>query len=488
MTRRIQTNLRPHTLDPGLAKKSAAIYRKGRTPQLESGNRLAELGIAPLGPDMAAMHLRQIRQTLGEKGAHQAAMGLQRTRGNQFVRRMMTADNSSRRFLAAPKVHPALSRVLDPSDGGTVLPASARKPVENILGSPRQGIRIYNNHAAHEAAAALGARAFTAGNRIVFGKGQFAPQSAAGQELLAHEMAHAYQQQHTSLPPPADLRIAGPDDHEEKQARSWAENTARPMRQQTLPSHGPILTPGPSHTARIQRAISFTTTDGTINTSDMSKNETATGFQLRSVDPEETFRWEPDVTIHGNPGDPFGDWETAHHQVVKSAWQNIWWGTGSNRTHRHYSVSGALPQRDATGAANTWYSDWRAQSFTANGDTRTPVMRDGPKTSEQPWDNPEPTRNSTRGWFNYGVGFVATLSARHVPTGTGANAFRHLNHVHWNFGVAGKFNTTQPLNSRVTISSGGPINRSAVLPGVDVNNAPIHGGSRIIDNWNFVDT
>jgi hypothetical protein len=141
--------------------------------------------------------------------------------------------------------------------------------------------------------------------------------------------------------------------------------------------------------------------------------------------------------------------------------------------------------RDATAAGNTWYSDWRAQGFTADGDLRSPVMRDTPSTGIIPWNNPIAGRGGTRGWFNYGFGFVSTLSARHIPDGTGAAAFRHLDHVHWNFSVDGNFDTTLPVPGRVTLN-GGAINRSGMIPGFDPANQPMHGGPVINDN--FVDT
>ncbi|MGD2116143.1 MAG: DUF4157 domain-containing protein [Acidobacteriota bacterium] len=40
----------------------------------------------------------------------------------------------------------------------------------------------------------LGARAFTIGNHIVFGQGQFDPHSREGRRLLAHELTHVVQQ------------------------------------------------------------------------------------------------------------------------------------------------------------------------------------------------------------------------------------------------------------------------------------------------------
>jgi len=57
-------------------------------------------------------------------------------------------------------------------------------------------VRLHTNNAAAVSAKALGARAFTVGSDIAFASGQFAPHTAAGQKLLAHELAHVEQQRH----------------------------------------------------------------------------------------------------------------------------------------------------------------------------------------------------------------------------------------------------------------------------------------------------
>jgi Domain of unknown function (DUF4157) len=55
-------------------------------------------------------------------------------------------------------------------------------------------VRIFDNRNAQAAAAALNARAFTLGNRIFFGAGQYQPNTMDGARLLAHELWHVVQQ------------------------------------------------------------------------------------------------------------------------------------------------------------------------------------------------------------------------------------------------------------------------------------------------------
>ncbi len=55
-------------------------------------------------------------------------------------------------------------------------------------------IRIHTNAQAVESAQAMRALAYTVGNDIVFGAGQYAPGTDTGKQLLAHELTHTLQQ------------------------------------------------------------------------------------------------------------------------------------------------------------------------------------------------------------------------------------------------------------------------------------------------------
>ena len=53
-----------------------------------------------------------------------------------------------------------------------------------------------NGVAVLEKARSINALAYTVGSDIVFGAGQFAPQTQQGQKLMAHELTHVIQQGH----------------------------------------------------------------------------------------------------------------------------------------------------------------------------------------------------------------------------------------------------------------------------------------------------
>jgi hypothetical protein len=88
---------------------------------------------------------------------------------------------------------PAAAASGHPSAGGSGAPLdeSTRARFESRLNHDLSPIRVHTDAAAAQSASELGARAFTVRRDIFFGDGQYAPQSVAGERLLAHELAHA---------------------------------------------------------------------------------------------------------------------------------------------------------------------------------------------------------------------------------------------------------------------------------------------------------
>jgi len=63
------------------------------------------------------------------------------------------------------------------------------------------GVRIHADARAAESARAMNALAYTVGRDIVFGAGQYAPQSETGRRLISHELTHVLQQRGLSSSP-----------------------------------------------------------------------------------------------------------------------------------------------------------------------------------------------------------------------------------------------------------------------------------------------
>lgn len=78
--------------------------------------------------------------------------------------------------------------------GGTPLSTELRAYFEPRFGQDFSQVRIHADGAASNAARSVEARAYTYGSHIVFGAGEYAPATAQGKRLLAHELTHVIQQ------------------------------------------------------------------------------------------------------------------------------------------------------------------------------------------------------------------------------------------------------------------------------------------------------
>lgn len=76
---------------------------------------------------------------------------------------------------------------------GRPLDASARDFFEPRFAHDFSGVRAHTDERAAQSARAVGALAYTLGNHIVFGEGQYAPETPVGLRLFAHELAHVTQ-------------------------------------------------------------------------------------------------------------------------------------------------------------------------------------------------------------------------------------------------------------------------------------------------------
>jgi uncharacterized protein DUF4157/annexin-like protein len=77
---------------------------------------------------------------------------------------------------------------------GRPLDAATRVFYERRLGADFSGVKVHADGDAAASARSIAARAYTVGNHIVFGDGQFAPGFDHGRRLIAHELTHVLQQ------------------------------------------------------------------------------------------------------------------------------------------------------------------------------------------------------------------------------------------------------------------------------------------------------
>ena len=77
---------------------------------------------------------------------------------------------------------------------GQAVEPGVRRDLDQRFAHDFSHVRVHTDTNAASSARALGARAYTVGRDVVFGEGQYAPRSAQGSRLLAHELTHVVQQ------------------------------------------------------------------------------------------------------------------------------------------------------------------------------------------------------------------------------------------------------------------------------------------------------
>jgi uncharacterized protein DUF4157 len=149
---------------------------------------------------------------------------------------------------AAPAASVA-SDIQGSMSGGTTLPGPVRGFMEPRLGANFGGVRIHTGERAAQMSESVNAQAFTVGNNIFFGKGQYQPDSAKGRELIAHELTHTVQQGKGVQRTAAE----GPLIQREEDNRPWyqklvdfGEEAGWTMLRQVAPSVVPIVQKGPT--------------------------------------------------------------------------------------------------------------------------------------------------------------------------------------------------------------------------------------------------
>lgn len=125
--------------------------------------------------------------------------------GHSLPRLSRRAASATRNGASAPpSVDAALRRTGEP------LPSASRAFFEPRFGHDFGRVRIHHDATAARSARDVAAHAYTVGPHIAFAPGRYAPESRAGRELLAHELAHVVQQSPALQRAPDDDSAADP--------------------------------------------------------------------------------------------------------------------------------------------------------------------------------------------------------------------------------------------------------------------------------------
>ncbi len=105
---------------------------------------------------------------------------------------------------------------------GQPLDAPTRAFMEPRFGHDLSHVRVHADAKAAESAQAVNALAYTAGRAVVFGPGQYVPETNDGRRLLAHELAHVMQQGGNAWALQQDSKLGEENDRYEQEAERSA--------------------------------------------------------------------------------------------------------------------------------------------------------------------------------------------------------------------------------------------------------------------------
>ncbi|WP_088240835.1 eCIS core domain-containing protein [Calothrix rhizosoleniae] len=167
------------------------------------------------------------------------------------------AANHNESSEVPPIVHEVLQSPGQPLDRDT------RSFMESRFGHDFSQVRVHTDTKAGESAQAVNALAYTVGHNIIFGKGQYAPESPQNRYLLGHELTHVVQQRSVNYSSQTDINFGAEHDGFEQQA----ERNAQTLKSNRLISSvGSVLaTPMLQRVSAWQRFIRFIGFEGTFD-------------------------------------------------------------------------------------------------------------------------------------------------------------------------------------------------------------------------------
>ena len=149
----------------------------------------------PTAASGVSPHIQQACPTCGEDELRRQPIEeeeeLQRQSVEEEEEELQAKENTGQTPEVAPGVENSISAI---RGGGQPLSANERSFFEPRFGRDFSQVRVHSNAKATESARAVNARAYTVGQNVVFGHGEYAPGSSEGQRLLAHELVHIVQQ------------------------------------------------------------------------------------------------------------------------------------------------------------------------------------------------------------------------------------------------------------------------------------------------------
>ncbi|OLE51629.1 MAG: hypothetical protein AUG51_22060 [Acidobacteria bacterium 13_1_20CM_3_53_8] len=192
-----------HALNPvwqALATRPAAVRPKlsvgaSADPYEREADALAERVMRAAGPpsppdeaESASPHGLQPQRACACQSPSTGAGHCAECGGRKEDRLQLQRDGTEENATARPgpqHTHASSGQPLDPA---------TRAFMESRFGHGFGDVHIHADTSAAESARAINARAYTVGSEVVFGAGQYRPETESGKRLLAHELTHVLQQ------------------------------------------------------------------------------------------------------------------------------------------------------------------------------------------------------------------------------------------------------------------------------------------------------
>jgi hypothetical protein len=200
-----QTSVAAEHRSPGAVERPHSSLAE--IPVFSAGERDIRMPVAlqtPRFPVQAKLSVGQVDDPLEHEADRVAdsvmrrpAQGVSVAAGSPQISRKYSARHAEGKISvgaeAAAAEPPAIVHQVLRSPGQP-LDSATRAFMEPRFGRDFSQVRIHTDATAAGSAKEIHARAYTAGNNLVFASGQYSPRSTAGQTLLAHELTHVAQQ------------------------------------------------------------------------------------------------------------------------------------------------------------------------------------------------------------------------------------------------------------------------------------------------------
>src|SRR5215510_11362611 len=226
-TRRMRSIQCPHVLADRRSPRCAPepMARPGRThlrgsrPLLAPGAILRRAALA--GEPVRPAEVLRLQRALGNRAVGEL---LHPPSAHPFVQTKLTvnapgdryereADRTAEQVMRMPAMEEGVQRASgsEPRSsgggGGQALTPDVRATFEAKFAADFARVRIHTGAQAALLSHALGTHAFAKGTDVFFGSGEYAPDTTAGQRLLAHELSHVVQQGGAPLEPQRAERV-----------------------------------------------------------------------------------------------------------------------------------------------------------------------------------------------------------------------------------------------------------------------------------------